>query len=354
MAKLKLFLAAYINYPNAQNVNCEHIARYIDKDEFEVHVMYTHKLPIDKAKYEAMGIHLHKLIHHRFIWYWSKLWHMWLANCDIYYIPKSEITDEKFMNHCRGGGKRFISSIEGVVGEQIPVNDGRQRSYFSKCDGVFSISECIQESAKKCWNMKTPVLYLGVDEPAMKPKEKRNVTNIIWIGSVISRKRPGYLLECAKAFPELQFTMIGDGDQSQWISKRIQDEHISNAKMTGRIPNEKVYEFLAEADLLLMTSDKEGLPKVIGEAMCMGVPSIYINECYRVDYVENGSNGYGVASLDEMMQVLKELVEKPELYQVLSRNAKKSIQPYLWPNLIKQYEEYFGSVFKMGSEERRK
>ena len=348
MKKIKLFLAAYINYPNAQNVNCEHIARYIDKNKFEIHAMYTDKMPIDKAKYEAMGIHLHRLIHHRFIWYWSKLWSMWRTNADVYYIPKTEIMDEKFMNHFSGRGKKFVSSIEGVVGEQIAADDERQRGYFEKCDGVFSISRCIQESTEKCWDMKTPVIYLGVDEPAIEIKEKHRIQNVIWIGSVIERKRPDYLLECAKRFPELNFTMVGDGDQSKRIEERIQNEGLINVSMTGRIQNEKVYELLSEADLLLMTSDKEGLPKVIGEAMTMGVPAVYMNECYDVDYIENGCNGYGVATLNEMIQIVHELLYNPEKYQQLSKKARESIQPYLWSNLIHQYEEYFDNLMQNG------
>ncbi len=344
MKKIKLFLAAYINFPNAQNVNCEHIARYIDKEKFEVHAMYTDKMLIDKVKYKTLGVHLHRLIHHRFIWYWSKLWSMWRAGADIYYIPKTEIMDEKFMNAFSGRDKKFVSSIEGVVGEQIAANDERQHKYFEKCDGVFSISKCIQESAAKCWNMKTPVLYLGVDEPTVAIREKQQVQSVIWIGSVIERKRPDYLLECAKKYPELTFTMVGDGDQLARIQGRIRDEQISNVTMTGRIPNEKVYELLSDADLLLMTSDKEGLPKVIGEAMTMGVPAVYINECYNVDYIKVGINGYGVASLEEMMGIVQLLLECPEKYRSLSVKARDTIQPYLWKNVIREYEKFYISV----------
>ncbi|MBQ2701725.1 MAG: glycosyltransferase, partial [Clostridia bacterium] len=186
----------------------------------------------------------------------------------------------------------------------------------------------------------------GVDALQGEQKKKTEIKNVIWIGSVIDRKRPKYLLECAKAFPDLSFTMIGDGDKSEEIASQIEKEGIKNVRCTGRIPNKQVYEELKNADLLLMTSDKEGLPKVIGEAMTSRVPAIYINECYDVDYIQNGVNGYGVADLQEMIDKLQYLLDKPEKYRDMSEKAYEIIQGYLWSTLIKDYEKYFENCLK--------
>ena len=91
--KTKIFLGGYVNFPNAQNINCDNIAKHLDKERFEVHVMYSSRFPVDKTPYKKAGIHLHKLIHHRYIWFWNKLFTMWATNCDIYYLPKSEPMD---------------------------------------------------------------------------------------------------------------------------------------------------------------------------------------------------------------------------------------------------------------------
>ena len=48
MKKIKIFLGAYVNFPNAQNINCDNIAKYIDKEKFDVHVMYTNKKQINR------------------------------------------------------------------------------------------------------------------------------------------------------------------------------------------------------------------------------------------------------------------------------------------------------------------
>ena len=351
MNKIKLFLGAYVNFPNAQNINCDHIARYIDKDRFEVHTMYTTMCPIDKAEYKRLGIHLHKLIHHRFIWYWCKYLTMLFGKYDIYYLPKQESMDFRFAEKYKDNV--FVSSVEGVVGEQIPSSDEKTKRYFNRLmTDYFSISQCIGDSVKKHWNKDTEVLYLGLDKPNMESRIHTEVTTLIWIGSVIERKRPKLLLECAEAFPDCHFVMIGDGDKSAAINQMIADRKITNISVLGRIPNDRVYQEINKADLLLMTSDKEGLPKVIGEAMISGVPTIYINECYDVDYVISGENGFAVADITEMKEKIQYLIDHPAEYAEMSKKAMESVQDYLWPKLIKQYEDYFEKIYYEKQSER--
>lgn len=344
--RIKLFLGAYVNYPNAQNINCDHIARYIDKDKFEVHAMYTTMCPINKADYKELGIHLHKLIHHRFIWYWCKYLAMLFGKFDIYYLPKIEPMDIRFSTKHKHDKSVFVSSVEGVVNDTVN-NTPEYRAYFTKLmDKSFAISKCISESVKKHWNYDIPVLPLGVDSIQIESTAKDSVKSIIWVGNIKSNKRPQILLECAKAFPQLHFTMVGDGDMQNEIEKEITELSLTNVSLTGRIPNNQVYEQMQKNDLFLMTSEYEGLPKVTQEAAQCGLPSIYIGENYDVDFIESGVNGFKVMSLEEMKEKIQYLFDHPKEYAEMSKKAAESVQEYLWPVLIKKYEEYFERILK--------
>ena len=339
--KIKIFLAAYINYPNAQNINCEHIARYLDKDKFEVHTMYTNKLPIDKKIYKEQGVILHRLIHRRYIWFWCKLFTMWRVNADIYYMPKMELMDKVFAKWGEKRNRLFVSSVEGVITKTTNNTSDFQEFHTKIVDSSFAISQCIAESGRKFWEVNMPVLPLGVESNECDVNSRDALSNIVWVGNIKANKRPQYLIECAKQFPQMQFIMIGDGDMQSDIFHMIEEEKIENVILTGRIPNSKVYEYLKKSDLLLMTSEYEGLPKVIQEAAQCGVPSIYINENYSVDFIEEGVNGFGVTSLDEMIEKVQYLLDNPKEYQQMSSSAYQVIQKYTWKNLIKDYEEYF-------------
>lgn len=347
MKKIKIFLGAYVNFPNAQNINCDNIARYLDKDKFEVHTMYTPKKPIDKKQYKEMGIKLHRLWHRRIVWKWSKLWKMRRANCDIYYLPKREIMDEQFAKRYKQKGKVFLSSIEGVVTETTNNSKEEHEYFLHLMDETFAISRCIADSVKKFYGVEMQVLPLGVADRLNNQRiEKSAVRKVIWVGNIKANKRPMFLVECAKAFPTLQFLMIGDGDMQDDVKQAIEENGLKNILLTGRIPNEQVYSYMQTCDLLLMTSEYEGLPKVIQESALNSLPSIYINENYTVDFIENGVNGFGVENLEEMKAKLQWLLDNPVVYQEISRQAYETIQEYRWSVLIKEYEKYFETCWE--------
>ena len=166
------------------------------------------------------------------------------------------------------------------------------------------------------------------------------------MGNVKANKRPQYLVKIAKIFSNLQFKMIGDGDMLEDMKKVCMNEDINNIKFYGRIPNSQVYQEMEECDLLLMTSEYEGLPKVIQEAAQMRLPSIYINENYNVDFIADGINGFAVSDLETMREKIQFLLDDPIIYQKISNAAYESIQPYTWKNVIKQYEKYFEKVYE--------
>lgn len=344
MKKIKIFLGAYVNFPNAQNVNCDNIAQYLDKEKFEVHTMYTNKKPIDKKAYKDQDIRLHKLIHHRFIWYWCKYLTMLFGNYDIYYLPKIEEMDRRFAQKHRN--KICIASVEGVITENTNNTDDFKKYYTEDMTNFFSISNCIADSVKKYWGMKSEVIPLGTIAIGQKVAKKDRLNNIIWVGNVKSNKRPQYFLQIAKSFMNLQFKMIGDGDMLEDMKRICIEENINNIAFYGRIPNSQVYQEMKECDLLLMTSEYEGLPKVIQEAAQMRIPSIYINENYNVDFISDGVNGFEVSDLIKMQEKVQVLLDNPETYRKMSIAAYESIQPYTWENVIKQYEEYFEKVYE--------
>ena len=103
-----------------------------------------------------------------------------------------------------------------------------------------------------------------------------------------------------------------------------------------------------------MTSENEGLPKVIQEAAECCVPAIYISQNYTVDFITDGVNGYGVKDVNEMISAVKMLKEDSEKLSRLSANAKEIIKDYEWSALIKEYETFFTKTLKQFEDEYKK
>ena len=80
----KIFLGAYINVINAQNINCKSIAAHLDKDKYEVKtlILGNDNIPnIPDLRYISVSTFLYKLSN-SLAFLRGTLW------ADIIYIPK--------------------------------------------------------------------------------------------------------------------------------------------------------------------------------------------------------------------------------------------------------------------------
>lgn len=166
------------------------------------------------------------------------------------------------------------------------------------------------------------------------------------MGSIEERKRPLDFLKIAERFPDYEFVMIGAGSMQQLVSDEIEKRSLSNVTLTGRLDNADVIETLKKCSVLLITSEKEGLPKVVLEAASCGIPSIYINEKYSIDYIEDGKNGFAVQDNEQLIERLKLMIRSPEMYKSISKEAINLAKKYGWDHLIPQYEIYFSKTVK--------
>lgn len=335
--KLKIFLGGYVNEPNAQNVNCDCIARYLDKEKFDIHICYDSTMPIDRSKYK--GITLHKVVRHRYLDVVTKIIAMQRSNCDIYYLPKREAADVKFAQRNKYK-KILIASIEGNVNSPSNQNQFYHDYYTKVMTNSFSISNGVQQLVKEKWQRDFPVLPLGI-EARSSCSTHSSIKRIIWVGSVGYHKNPLTFLEVAKHFPDIEFIMIGKGNMESQVKEQVKKDSLKNVFLLGQLPNEKIYQEMERCDLLLMTSEYEGLPKVIQEAGACGLPSIYINKQYKVDFIDDWVNGIGVSSIREMIEAVKRLIQEPETYCKMSNVAFETSKKYTWPILISRYEDYF-------------
>ena len=330
MNRIKILLGAYIDSVNAQDINCYNIGKYLDKSKFEVHA-FTHGEAIDLP-----DVKVHKISKNRLLKNIQKYITMNSLQADIYYLPRVEKVDILFSRTHRKA--RIVSSVE----IQTVYNNETYKKFFNTyCSGYFCISNFLNELNKKYWGNEVPVIYLGVDKLDKTKKTNSGLKTIIWVGSVVKRKRPALLLEVAKKLPETQFVMVGDGDLLPEIRNKIAKEKISNVQLTGKLENRDVIAMFHSSDLLLMTSEMEGLPKVILEAASCGVPSIYLNENYSVDYIIDNINGFGVSNIDEMISKVESLINDRISYMKMSNEAAVAAEKYLWSNLIHDYEMFF-------------
>ncbi len=102
------------------------------------------------------------------------------------------------------------------------------------------------------------------------------------------------------------------------------------------------YAWIAKADIFVLSSDFEGLPNVVIEAMACGTPVIS-TDCASGpnELITNGKNGILVPTVDEnaLAEAMGTLLRNENLRKKFSKRARKRAEDFRIEKIIPQYEE---------------
>ncbi|SDH45512.1 glycosyltransferase [Myroides phaeus] len=197
-------------------------------------------------------------------------------------------------NLINGFMKFFNSNIKVVISERCypsiayKSNIIRFRLYkilfpivYNKADLLFSNSEHINYDLKRNFGVKipmkvifNPVELLGINTESFKVPE---VIDIIYVGKLANIKNPLLLLKALKVvnISNLKVTFLGDGTLRQMLEEYVVVNNLNNVFFKGVVKN--VSEFMSRASFFVLTSNSEGFPNVLVEAMAAGLPVIATN-----------------------------------------------------------------------------
>lgn len=129
------------------------------------------------------------------------------------------------------------------------------------------------------------VIYNGIDFNRCTPRKGRDLQRRVWgidedkkvvlyMGRLVKEKHPEDLIRAIAALPEdYMGIFVGNGLERDLLYSQAQ------SMCPGRIafvkPEYNVGDFLAAADVFMLTSDFEGHPLALMEAMIAGVPCVY-------------------------------------------------------------------------------
>jgi glycosyltransferase involved in cell wall biosynthesis len=110
-------------------------------------------------------------------------------------------------------------------------------------------------------------------------KESKVVLFVHWLSE---RKGAHYLAkiigEVTAQVPNAVFVIVGDGPYREKLVRELDAAGLEkHTKLIGSVPNAEVPRYYALADLFIMPSTDEGFPRVLLEAMAMGVPFVAID-----------------------------------------------------------------------------
>jgi glycosyltransferase involved in cell wall biosynthesis len=166
---------------------------------------------------------------------------------------------------------------------------------------------------------------------------------VLSVGNVRSHKRPEIFLNLAAQFREVEFRWIGEGDLRSALAEEASRRKLQNLSFPGSLTRKQIAEEMRTADVLVMPSLSEGVPKVTQEAAASGVPCIVFGY-YEAPTVVDGQNGHVVWSDGELAQRLAELLHNAELRNKMARRSREFACAWDWDVVATQWEQEIVSI----------
>jgi glycosyltransferase involved in cell wall biosynthesis len=174
------------------------------------------------------------------------------------------------------------------------------------------------------------------------PAASRTGKRILWIGRLERQKDPLLALDVIAASKNLHLTMLGEGSLRPAVEQRIQALELRDrVTLHGHVT--AIEPFLAEADVLLITSRYEGGPAVAVEALAQGVPVVSTDCSFLLhDLITAPAAGRIVTSRDppRLAAALREVLAQP----LATEELKALAAPFEPRACAKAYLDWFDGL----------
>ena len=226
--------------------------------------------------------------------------------------------------------------------------DKLRRKLFVFSDGiVFQTKNAKEYFSKKVQRKSSVIPNPVIIDFKNKVAETRD-NRIVSVGRIdLFQKRQDLLVRAfakiADDFPEIKVVFYGDGNDIELLKRIVTSCGISDRVTFAGVTN-NVYEAIHTARLFVMTSDFEGVPNALIEAMSMGVPVIS-TDCSPGGaklLIEDHINGILIPRNDEdtLAERMKYMLSNPKEAEKMGRNGKKIAERFAEDKIFSMWQDF--------------
>ena len=187
----------------------------------------------------------------------------------------------------------------------------------------------------------------GVDAaefPAGEPTD-RAPDELLLVGRLEVQKNVRVAVEAMRLLPrDVVRRVVGDGELREELTRLAAELDLPNVRFPGRLPREEVAAAYRRATVVLLPSEREGLPLVLLEALSAGAPVVC---SARPELVEVG--GPAVVPVDpltaeSLAAAVRALLDDPARRAALSAAARRRAADYGWPAVAAAVDAVYAEV----------
>lgn len=252
------------------------------------------------------------------------------------------------------GVKRCVHTVHSVAHKEA---EGRLQKlsnrffYHAGWSVPVALSREVQQTILEFYDLPegaVPVVMNGIDLSRCVAKENYAMSDpwrFVHVGRLDTPKNQERLLRAFRkvldTHPRARLTLVGDGDLRPRLEALTAELDLRDAVIFAGM-QENVRPFLTEADIFVLTSDYEGIPMTILEAMGTGLPIVSTAVGGVPDVLADGKTGLLTATdVEAVAEACQRLATDASLRETLGRSALADSVRFSAQTMAKAYLDIY-------------
>ena len=288
---------------------------------------------------------------------WRKLIRYLESQSPCIYIPNYNV-------HYSGISPKLPDRVIvlGIVHSDDPVHYEHVLRLGKYWNGIVAVSEAIADHVRSFpgdFASRLVTIPYGVDVPDAVPERLTSSDaplRMIYVGCLVQRQKrimdlPRLFEALCKKTSNVELTIIGDGPERAEVLKEFsQSAYAKKVKYLGTLPNTEVLKNLEKQDVVILTSNFEGLSISLLEAMSRGCIPVVSNVRSGVpDLIRDSYNGFTVriGDAESFAARLEYLQQDQSLRKEMSLHAYSTVKDHFQlDRMVNQYVMLFERLEK--------
>jgi glycosyltransferase involved in cell wall biosynthesis len=179
-----------------------------------------------------------------------------------------------------------------------------------------------------------------------KNKIERNNKNLLYVGRLNAQKRVNILVNMMDMLSKnIHLTIAGDGEDRKGIETLIQNLDLQDrVHLAGQVAATELLKYYADADVIVIASENEGMPLALLEAMAAGLPIIGADAPGIRELIVHTGVLVKNPNAENFAKTVTSILGDHKKLETMSEASVRTARQYTWSNTVDSLEALYKKV----------